>query len=64
MEKIFDSVKELDKRAENSFNLKNGVLMEQAARGMAEYIRSYCADHTAPYSANRYRCTAPSTAVP
>ena len=50
MEKIFDSVKELDKRAENSFNLKNGVLMEQAARGMAEYIRSYCADHTAPYT--------------
>ena len=50
MEIIFDSVKELDKQAENSFNLKNGVLMEKAARGMAEYIRSYCADHTAPYT--------------
>lgn len=44
MEKLFDSVKELDKRAEDSFNLKNGVLMEQAARGMAEYIRRYCTD--------------------
>ncbi|MGP1444102.1 NAD(P)H-hydrate dehydratase [Treponema sp.] len=44
MEKLFDSVKELDKRAEDSFNLKNGVLMEQAARGMAEYIRRYCID--------------------
>ena len=41
MEKIFDSVRELDKRAENSFNLKNGVLMEHAARGMAEHIRSF-----------------------
>lgn len=40
MEKIFDSVRELDKRAEEAFNLKNGVLMEQAARGMAERIRS------------------------
>ena len=40
MEKIFDSVKELDKRAEDVFNLKNGVLMEQAARGMAERIQS------------------------
>ena len=40
MEKIFDSVRELDKRAEDAFNLKNGVLMEHAARGMAERIRS------------------------
>lgn len=45
MEKIFDSVKELDKRAETSFNLKNGVLMEQAARGMAEYIRGWYTAH-------------------
>jgi len=41
MEKIFDSVKELDRRAEETFDLKNGILMEQAARGMAEYIRRY-----------------------
>ncbi|UTC57004.1 NAD(P)H-hydrate dehydratase [Treponema sp. OMZ 305] len=40
MEKIFDSVRELDKRAEDAFSLKNGVLMENAARGMAERIRS------------------------
>ena len=40
MEKIFDSVRDLDKRAEDAFNLKNGVLMEHAARGMAERIRS------------------------
>ena len=41
MEKIFDSVRELDKRAEDTFNLKNGVMMEHAARGMAERIRSF-----------------------
>ena len=41
MEKIFDSVRELDKRAEDAFNLKNGVLMEQAARSMAERIRNF-----------------------
>ena len=41
MEKIFDSVRELDKRAENIFNLKNGLLMEHAARGIAERIRSF-----------------------
>ena len=41
MEKIFDSVRELDKRAEVTFNLKNGVLMEQAARSMAERIRNF-----------------------
>ena len=40
MEKIFDSVRELDKRAEDTFNLKNGVLMEHAARSMAERIRN------------------------
>lgn len=40
MEKIFDSVRELDKRAEDAFNLKYGVLMEHAARGMAERIGS------------------------
>ena len=40
MEKIFDSVRELDKRAEASFNLKNGVLMEHAACGMVERIRN------------------------
>ena len=40
MEKIFDSVRALDKRAEEVFNLKNGVLMEHAARGMAERIGS------------------------
>ena len=40
MEKIFDSVRALDKRAEDAFNLKNGVLMEHAARGMAERIHS------------------------
>lgn len=37
MEKIFDSVRELDRRAEERFNLK-GMLMEHAARGMAEHI--------------------------
>lgn len=41
MEKIFDSVQELDRRAEEAFNLKHGVLMEQAARGIAEHIRRY-----------------------
>ena len=40
MEKIFDSVRALDKRAEEVFNLKNGVLMEHAARGMTERIGS------------------------
>ena len=40
MEKIFDSVQELDKRAEDAFNLKNGVLMEHAACGMVERIRN------------------------
>lgn len=40
MEKIFDSVRELDKRAEDAFNLKNGVLMEHAACGMVERIRN------------------------
>ena len=40
MEKIFDSVRELGKRAEDAFNLKYGVLMEHAARGMAERIGS------------------------
>ena len=40
MEKIFDSVRDLDKRAEASFNLKNGVLMEHAACGMVERIRN------------------------
>ena len=40
MEKIFDSVRALDKRAEDAFNLKNGVLMEHAARGMTERIGS------------------------
>lgn len=41
MEKVFDSVTELDRRAEKDFNLKNGILMEQAARSMAEHIRRY-----------------------
>jgi len=41
MEKIFDSVRLLDKRAEETYNLKNGVLMEYAACGMAEHIRSF-----------------------
>ncbi|MEL3911048.1 MAG: NAD(P)H-hydrate epimerase, partial [Treponema sp.] len=41
MEKVFDSVKELDRRAEETFCLNHGILMEQAARGMAEYIRRY-----------------------
>ena len=41
MEKIFDSVHLLDKRAEETYNLKNGVLMEYAACGMAEHIRSF-----------------------
>ena len=45
MEKIFDSVRNLDKRAEDTFNLKNGVLMEHAARGMAERIRSLFSSH-------------------
>ena len=40
MEKIFDSVRALDKRAADAFNLKNGVLMEHAARGMTERIGS------------------------
>ena len=40
MEKIFDSVRALDKRAEDAFNLKNGVLMEHAACGMVERIRN------------------------
>lgn len=40
MEKIFDSVRELDKRAEDAFNLKNGVLMEHAACGIVERIRN------------------------
>ena len=48
MEKIFDSVRELDRRAEERFNLKNGTLMEHAARGMAEHIlRSFLARQTA-----------------
>ncbi len=41
MEKIFSSLKELDQRAEQIFNMKHGVLMENAARGMEEYIRAY-----------------------
>lgn len=45
MEKIFDSVRELDKRAEDAFNLKNGMLMEHAARGMAERIRTLFSSH-------------------
>ena len=45
MEKIFDSVRALDKRAEDAFNLKNGVLMEHAARGMAERIHSFFSSH-------------------
>ena len=45
MEKIFDSVRALDKRAEDAFNLKNGVLMEHAARGMAERIHSLFSSH-------------------
>jgi len=40
MEKIFESVRELDKRAEDAFNLKNGVLMEHAACGMVGRIRN------------------------
>lgn len=40
MEKIFESVRALDKRAEDVFNLKNGLLMEHAAIGMAEYIKT------------------------
>ena len=40
MEKIFESLRALDKRAEESFNLKNGLLMEHAAAGMAEYIKT------------------------
>lgn len=44
MEKIFDSVRALDKRAEEVFNLKNGVLMEQAARSLAEWIRRLLID--------------------
>lgn len=41
MEKIFDSVGALDTRAETAFNLKNGALMEHAARGIAERIRHF-----------------------
>ena len=62
MEKIFDSVRELDKRAEDAFNLKNGVLMEQAARGMAERIRtilSLCLS----YSHNISRTEQPETVL-
>lgn len=40
MEKIFESLRELDKRAEDLFNLKNGLLMEHAAMGMAERIKT------------------------
>ena len=45
MEKLFDSVRELDTRAETAFNLKNGALMEHAARGMAERIRNLFLPH-------------------
>ena len=45
MEKLFDSVRELDTRAETAFNLKNGALMEHAARGMVERIRNLFLPH-------------------
>lgn len=40
MQNIFYSLRELDKRAEEDFNLKNGILMENAARGSAEKIKN------------------------
>ncbi len=40
MEKLFTSLRELDRRAESLFNMGNGLLMENAARGMAEKIRT------------------------
>lgn len=39
MQKVFYSLTDLDKRAEKDFNLKNGILMENAARGSAEKIK-------------------------
>ena len=39
MQKVFYSITDLDKRAEKDFNLKNGILMENAARGSAEKIK-------------------------
>ncbi|UTC68313.1 MULTISPECIES: NAD(P)H-hydrate dehydratase [unclassified Treponema] len=40
MQNVFYSLRELDKRAEEDFNLKNGILMENAARGSAEKIKN------------------------
>ncbi len=40
MQNVFYSLRELDKRAEENFNLKNGILMENAARGSAEKIKN------------------------
>lgn len=39
MQKVFDSLLKNDKRAEEVFNLKNGILMENAARSLAEEIK-------------------------
>ncbi|DAB28347.1 MAG: bifunctional ADP-dependent (S)-NAD(P)H-hydrate dehydratase/NAD(P)H-hydrate epimerase [Sulfurimonas sp. RIFOXYD12_FULL_33_39] len=39
MQKLFDEVASLDKRCYEEFFLSEDILMEHAARGMAEYIR-------------------------
>lgn len=39
MQKVFDSLFENDERARDFFNLKNGVLMENAAHSLAEEIK-------------------------
>ncbi|MGP1454337.1 MAG: NAD(P)H-hydrate dehydratase [Treponema sp.] len=41
MEKLFDSLRLLDARAEIAFHMKDGLLMEHAACGMAAFIYRY-----------------------
>ncbi len=51
MEKLFTSLKKLDQRAAHVFNMKHGILMENAARGMAERIHNRCSTNTSQTTA-------------
>ncbi len=42
MQKVFKSCYDLDKRCYEQYGLNEDILMEHAARGMAEYIQSKC----------------------
>ena len=70
MQKVFKSCYPLDKRCYEVFELTEDILMEHAARGMAEYIRNkfdkrlFCIDRSRGRQQwSRWDCPCPSACM-